>query len=154
VHILRLSYNQRMNNAVLTVLPETQQEALKNLGVVLLYVHGSVATGSARKDSDVDIAVLFDHTPADSVEATAGIVAALHGFEKEREMDVSILNEASPLLNQTVASQGKLLYARLPDDALLFEMRAMHEYEYSRQVVRLGQELALQYKYKNTRAYD
>ena len=126
-------------------LSENQRRALEKIGVALLYVHGSVATGRARKDSDVDIAVLFERMPKDTVVATTATVSALTGFEVGREMDIAILNEASPLLNQMVASQGKLLYARLPDDALRFEIRAMHEYEYSRQVVRLGQELVLKH---------
>ena len=136
-------YNIRMSNH--PSLSENQRRSLQKIGVVLLYVHGSVAAGRARKDSDVDIAVLFEQAPADSVRATADIVTALSGLEAGREMDIAILNDASPLLNQMVASQGKLLYARSPDDALRFEMRAMHEYEYSRQVVRLGQELVLKH---------
>lgn len=117
--------------------------ALRRLGVVLCYLHGSIASGTSRENSDADIAVLFEKAPADSIEATAAVHQALSGLVPGREIDVAILNEASPLLRQIVASTGKLLYARSPDDALRFELRAMHDYEYSRHVVRLGQELAL-----------
>jgi len=145
VLIIRGPYNTHMDARTLQSLTDAQCRSLEKIGVVLLYLHGSVATGRARTDSDVDIAVLFERMPKDTVAATTAIVSALTGFEIGREMDIAILNEASPLLNQMVASQGKLLYARLPDDALRFEIRAMHEYEYSRQVVRLGQELVLKH---------
>ncbi|MDO8562187.1 MAG: nucleotidyltransferase domain-containing protein [bacterium] len=122
---------------------ETQRHALEEVGVVLLYAHGSVAEGAARDDSDVDIAALFERAPADSVKATSEIIAALHGFEKGREMDVAILNTASPLLAQRVASRGALLYARSPSDELGFRIRAMHEYESSRRIARIGRDAAL-----------
>ena len=133
-----------MENNDLT-LSDKQKIELQKFGVVLLYVHGSIVTGKAGKESDVDIAVLFERTPEDSIEATAGIIEALRGFIPDREKDIAILNEASPLLKQVVASRGTLLYARSPDDTLRFELRTMHEYEYSRHVVRLGQELVLKH---------
>ena len=122
-------------------LNDQQKQALRDVGVVLCYLHGSVAEGIARDDSDADIAVLFEQRPEDSIPATATILDALAGFLPEREKDIAILNEASPLLRQTVASGGMLLYARSPDDALRYQLQAMHEYEYSRHVVKLGQEL-------------
>ena len=120
-----------------------QRAKLAKLGVVLLYAHGSVAMGTARQDSDVDVAVLFHRMPEDPIEATGAIMRALCDFAPENKLDVAILNESSPLFKQIVASTGKLLYARSPDDALRFELRSMHEYEYSRHIVRLGQELVL-----------
>ena len=114
------------------------------MGVILAYLHGSVATNTERNDSDVDIAVLFDKSPQDPIEATALVGQTFHGFVPQREIDVAILNDASPLLKQAVASRGIVLYERSSDDALRFQMRAMHEYEYSRHVVRMGQELILE----------
>ena len=131
-----------MENSELS-LTEDQKTSLQKLNVVLLYLHGSVAAGTARANSDADVAALFEKTPTDSIEATAAIHEALRGLFPERELDVAILNEASPLLKQAVASEGKLLYARSSDDTLRYELRAMHDYEYSRHVVRLGQELLL-----------
>ncbi len=120
-----------------------QQNALENIGVVLLYLHGSVASGKARSDSDVDVAVLFAQTPRDTVQATTNIVEALRGYESPREMDVAILNDASPLLKQSVAAHGVLLFARSEQDDLEFQIRTMHEYEASRRIVRIGQEAIL-----------
>ncbi len=120
-----------------------QKTELKKLGVVLLYLHGSVAAGTAREDSDVDIAVLFENKPDDSVGATTAIMQIFRGTIPEHKLDIAILNEASPLLKQIVASAGKLLYERSQGDSLEFELRAMHDYEYSKHVVKLGTDLIL-----------
>ena len=110
-------------------LSEPQKAALQKLGVVLVYLHGSVAAETARNDSDVDIAALFEKMPDDIIRATGKLVGIFAGLIPGRELDIAILNEASPLLKQIVASTGKLLYARSPDDTLRFELRAMDEYE-------------------------
>ena len=137
-----LWYNLYMENSC-PALTEAQILALANAGVVLCYVHGSVATSTARTDSDLDIAVLLERGPAAAIHAPEVILEALCDYMPERNKDIAILNEANPLLQQTVASQGTLLYARSQDDVLRYELRAMQAYEYSRHVVRLGQELLL-----------
>lgn len=124
-------------------LTDEQRRTLGGLGVVLCYVHGSVAAGTARADSDVDIAILFERQPEDPIQATTAIIQALDAFAPGREIDVATLNDASPLLAQSVAARGTLLYARSSDDVLRFQMHTMHEYESSRHIVYLGQQLAL-----------
>ena len=140
VLIIRGPYNTHMDTHALQSLTDAQCRSLEKIGVVLLYLHGSVATGRARTDSDVDVAALFERAPRDAVKATTDVVDALQGYEKSREIDVAILNNASPLLSQSVAAHGTLLYARSEKDELAFQIRAMHEYEFSRRVVRIGQE--------------
>ncbi len=125
-------------------LSERQKQALEKLGVVLCYLHGSVAAGTAHKDSDVDVAVLFEKMPKDVISTEGVLYSSLAGLVPGRKLDIALLNEASPLLKQIVASTGTLLYARSEDDTLQFVLRAMHEYEYSKHVVSLGQELVFQ----------
>ena len=119
-------------------LSDIQREALVRAGVILAYVHGSVAQETSRMDSDVDIAVLFDSTPEDAVVATTDVLRALAGFVSHREVDIAILNTASPLLAQTVAVHGVLLYARSDADRMAFDIRAMHAYEFSRRITSIG----------------
>jgi len=86
---------------------------------------------------------LFDRMPPDPIEMTGKLLRALERLMSGRNMDIAILNEASPLFNQIVASTGQLLYSRSREDELGFLLRAMHEYEYSRHIVRLGQEIVM-----------
>ncbi len=125
-------------------LSDQQKEELARLGVTLCYLHGSVASGIARPDSDLDVAVLFEQKPADSIQSTTDVIAALQGFAPDRKKDVAILNETSPLLRQIVASTGVLLYQRSFDDRLRFSMRTIKEYEYSKHIVKLGQDIVIQ----------
>ena len=120
-------------------LTDQQKVALQKLGVVLLYLHGSIAAGTPRTDSDADIAVLFEQMPEDPIGVTGKLIDILTGFIPGRELDIAILNEASPLLKQAVASRGTLLYARSSDDDLRFQVQSMHEYEASRRITRIGQ---------------
>lgn len=98
--------------------------------IAAVYLFGSNATGRARPDSDIDLAVLLSGSP-DS--ATAGFrrlelleaaqALALH------PVDVVVLNAASPELCHAVLTEGKLVceadrYARIE-----FEVRAGKEYE-------------------------
>ncbi len=124
----------------LLTLTDTQKEALRNTDVVLAYAHGSLARGTERNDSDIDIAVLFLHVPRDTVGATTRVIEALQGFVAGREIDIAILNDASPLLVQSVAARGTLLYARSSEDDISFQFRAMHDYEASRRIARIGRE--------------
>lgn len=129
-------------------LDDTQEGALAALGVTLCYVHGSVAAGTARTDSDLDIAVLYAVDPHDEVRAMSLVAHALVSLEPTREIDVAILNTASPLLQQAVASKGVLLYARSEKDRYIFERRALHAYEDSRRIVAIGQRAVSQHVHK------
>lgn len=123
-------------------LHEEQKKKLRAAGAVLCYLHGSAAAGSLRKDSDIDVAVLFGRTPNDPVKATNAVLDALSDFLPKREIDIAILNTASPLLAQRVAARGALLFERDPGEAFRFALRAMHEYESSRRIAKIGRAAA------------
>lgn len=126
-----------MKGAPIT-LTEAQQEALAREGVILCYLFGSFAHGTPRKDSDVDIGVLYEAAPQDRDAATAKVLAALEHLAPAHELDVAILNDAGPLLRQQIASRGQVLFARSRADELAFQIRSMHDYESSRRIARIG----------------
>jgi predicted nucleotidyltransferase len=80
-------------------------------GVVLAYLFGSQAEGSARPGSDVDIAVLLPPgTPRETfldvrLSLTNELVDVFH-----KDVDVVVLNDAMALLAYEVAQHGVLLY--------------------------------------------
>ena len=81
-------------------------------GVVLAYLFGSQAEGTARRSSDVDIAVLLPPgTPRTKyfdvrLDLTNELMDLLH----KNEVDVVVLNEATPLLAHQIIKYGRILY--------------------------------------------
>ena len=94
------------------------------------YLFGSVATGRARPDSDIDVAVLLDGTIRPSrmlryrLQLMADLGAALH----RRDVDVVVLNEAPPLLAHRVLSRGTLVFERSRAARVRFQVRTAARY--------------------------
>ena len=90
-----------------------------------LYQFGSQAKGSARPESDVDLAVLAHHpiSAFSLFELAQELAAQLH-----RDVDLLDLSAASTVMRMQVISTGKCLAA--PDEAARreFEMYAYSDY--------------------------
>ncbi|MBI3491746.1 MAG: nucleotidyltransferase domain-containing protein [Acidobacteria bacterium] len=89
------------------------------------YVFGSVATGRAREDSDVDVAVLLGRPlPASrSLSYRLKLMTELGAALQRSDVDVIILNDASPLLAHRVLSKGKLAFERSASDRVRFQVK-------------------------------
>jgi uncharacterized protein len=75
------------------------QAALRAAGAVFAYLHGSVADGTARPDSDVDVAAFFGgRDPAPWTVRLPGVV------------DLVVLDSAPLELAGRVALRGRLLF--------------------------------------------
>ncbi len=90
-------------------------EALESHPEVLdAYVFGSVARGDAGPDSDVDVAVFVDptvHEPGPwGLQAT--LLADLMGALGRNDVDLVLLNRASPLLWRQVLRDGERVLSR------------------------------------------
>ena len=81
-------------------------------GVVLAYLFGSQAEGKAGPLSDVDVAVLLDpqmereHWFQTQLDLIGGLIDLFH----RNDVDVVILNEATPLLAYQVVQYGQVIY--------------------------------------------
>jgi len=97
--------------------------------VVAAYLFGSVAEERADGLSDVDIAVLLGPAPGarELVERQLELIGALETYA-DREVQVTILNRASPALTFQVVQHGKLLYERGRPERIEFEIRARKIY--------------------------
>jgi predicted nucleotidyltransferase len=108
----------------LTALLKSKREVLAG------YVFGSVATGRARRDSDVDIAVLVSDRAmqGDVFEYRLRLMAEIMRVLKRQDVDLIILNESPPLLAHRVLSKGKLIFERSASARVAFQVRTINRY--------------------------
>lgn len=94
------------------------------------YIFGSVATGRARPDSDVDIAVLVDRRvpPARMLPYRLKLMADLGSALHRSDVEVVILNLAPPLLAHRVLSKGRLVFERSASARVRFQVRTASRY--------------------------
>jgi predicted nucleotidyltransferase len=82
---------------------------LKDEGLQLVLMFGSVVSEMMHKKSDIDLAFLFDR-PVDILELTNRVIRLLH----TNNVDVIDLKSANPLLRFSAAKNGRILYERSP----------------------------------------
>ncbi len=97
--------------------------------VVVSYLFGSVARGRAHKLSDVDVAVLFDERVKgeECVERQLQLMADLE-VHANREVQVVVLNRASPLLQYQAVRHGLLLHQRSRAERIAYEVKVRKIY--------------------------
>ncbi len=103
-------------------------KAIANSRLCCAYLFGSVARGNARKDSDIDIAVLYNAMPEATLKDSGLDIAS--GLEEllGREVDLIILNRSSPDLIHKVLRDGVLIFDHNPGKRIAFEIQARNEY--------------------------
>lgn len=118
-------------------------------GISSLLVFGSRARGTARPDSDLDVAVLpsLGDDPQARRRLQTRLAVALADLAPEGRVDVVFLDEASDLLRQRVLETGCLLIDRDPRAFRDLRVRTMREYgdrEWVRDLMRAAQKRRLE----------
>jgi len=103
--------------------------------VELAVLFGSLARGRQTAHSDLDIAFWVEGTRVERREL--GLTNALTCLFHRNDVDVVMLNHASPLLQWQVASTGELLYERRAGGFHRFQLYAMKRYDDSRGLLAL-----------------
>jgi predicted nucleotidyltransferase len=99
-------------------------------GVVLAYLFGSQAEGKAGPLSDVDIAVLLGPQVAREqwFQVQLDLMCALMSLFHRDDVDVVILNQATPVLAHEVVQSGQILYEARPGIRTDFELTSLRRY--------------------------
>lgn len=95
-------------------------------GLAGVYLFGSHASGDARADSDVDLAVYAGPPLARTL--LRHVQGQLSDVLK-REVDLVDLSAVPTILQVQVIDEGKLIDAPEPDATALFELRAIRDYQ-------------------------
>jgi predicted nucleotidyltransferase len=97
--------------------------------VLAAYLFGSYATGRARPESDVDVAVLLSETDdLERFERRLRLMGEVEETLGRRPADVIVLNDAPPLLAHQVLKHGRLIFERDRAARVEFEVRAGQVY--------------------------
>lgn len=99
-------------------------------GVVLAYLFGSQATGQAGPLSDIDVGVLLGPEIAREqwLDVQLDLISELAGLFQRDDVDVIILNQATPLLADRVVRFGQRLYEADSLTRVHFEVETFHRY--------------------------
>ena len=101
--------------------------------VRLAWLHGSRARGTARRESDIDVAVLLDDECAASPSAIKDSIWRLAGALGREvpsdRLDLVLLNHAPALLRHRVIRDGAPLFARSDAERVGFVLRTIREYQ-------------------------
>lgn len=101
--------------------------------VRLAWLHGSRARGTARRESDIDVAVLLDDeraaTPSAVKDSIWRLAGSLGREVPSDRLDLVLLNDAPALLRHRVIRDGVLLFARSDADRVRFVLQTIREYQ-------------------------
>lgn len=101
--------------------------------ILIAYLFGSQHTGKTHSESDVDVALLFRADKSPSAEQFLEIQDDLTRLLL-KEVDIVVLNHASPIIRMQVLQKGKKLFEREHRAFTEFFVRTLNEYSDLKQV--------------------
>jgi predicted nucleotidyltransferase len=132
----------------MTELDEHLARAVEGIpGIAALAVFGSRASGSARPDSDLDVAILPSPEGVARRTLQVSVAVALADFAPEGRVDVVLLDEAPELLRHNVLSTGRVVLCRDAQawrDLRVATMREHGDREWARDLLRNAQRRRLE----------
>jgi predicted nucleotidyltransferase len=109
---------RKLGQALATVRPE----------VIAAYLFGSQARGTARANSDVDVAILMRDTPPSTLDGMGLDVGAHLELALGRPVDLVVLNRAPSDLVHRVLRDKRIVLDRDRSSRIRFEVKVRNEY--------------------------
>lgn len=110
------------------------EEIAKKYQLKLVVLYGSQATGKARPNSDIDIAILGERRI--DFDKHIELINEFTGLFQTDEVDVKLLHNTNPLFRYQVMRDGILLYGKSYDFAS-FQAYAFRDYMDSQSLLKL-----------------
>jgi len=135
---------------------EQLRQLFATYGVVLAYLFGSQAEEKAGPISDVDIAVLLGPQVDREqwFQVQLDLIGELTSLFHRNDVDVVILNEATPVLAYEVVRSGRVLYEAEPGTRVDYEVTALRRYADTKPLRRLQDRRLLERVEEYRRAPD
>lgn len=105
-------------------------EVFEREPVLFAYLFGSVATGRARADSDVDVAVYLDPAtpPEEYLNLSLRLAAALSDASDVGRIEVLVLNDAPLDIQGHAVTERTILYSRDEPTRIEYESLTLRQY--------------------------
>ncbi|MBI5665884.1 MAG: nucleotidyltransferase domain-containing protein [Nitrospirae bacterium] len=118
--------NSKQSPAELNIHNQVKSFFKDKHNVLLVFLFGSYASRQMKTSSDIDIGVLFDETP--SFYEMNGLKENLSEVIK-REVDLVVLNNASPIIKMQVIKKGIMVFQRYKNDFSAFYGETVKQYD-------------------------
>lgn len=93
--------------------------------IIFVYIFGSYVQGKMRTDSDIDIAIYLEK----KMDIETYIEIKMHLSEAcKREIDLIVLNDATPLLKYQIYKNNMLLFTRDKTIETSYKVKTLFEY--------------------------
>lgn len=122
-----MAWRRRYNRGVNVIAQRITDFFATQEHIAAVYLFGSVATGTARPGSDVDIAVLFDAPPVRALNGPRFVVEGELETALGERVDLVVLNDAPADLAIRVMRDGLLLNDVDRAKRIAFEVRTRNE---------------------------
>jgi uncharacterized protein len=97
-------------------------------GIAAVYLFGSVAKGTARADSDVDIGVLYERPPPQTLQGQPFAEEADLAEHFARRVQIIVMNQAPADLVHRILRDGILVLEPDKSRRIAFEVQARNRY--------------------------